>query len=173
MDRVLIGYLDAPLFSFVHFLLFVGYVGIFSIIILSVIKVLDYAFTLKKVFLLSAFLSILAVVLRKYVPGPYTMLLFYVIIMLIIAFFFKVPLIKCFVGVIFALVLSMLSIVLISQNILTFTEFDDVAEENIYILVSVGLTEVFFNLVYVILASRFKNLNLSFMFFNEEKNAKA
>lgn len=173
MDEILKIYLNTPVPFFVYFIFFVGYLCIFAVTVLSVVKVLGCATAVDRVILLSVLLSILAVVLRKFVPGPYTMLLFYVVIMLAVTFFFKMPLRKSFVGVIFALVLSMLSTVLISQNIIIFTKFGVMAEQNIYILVSVGLTEVFFNFVYVILASRFDNLNLSFMFFSEEKNAKA
>lgn len=173
MDEVIKTYLEAPVFSINYLIFFVEYLFLFTVTILSVLKVLDCGIALDRVFLLSAFLSLLAVVLRKYVPGPYAMLLFYVIIMLIVTFFFKVPLLKSFVGVIFALVLSMLSTILISQNALIFTQVGARAEKNIFIFIGMSLTEIFFNLVYVILASRFKNLNLSFMFFSEEKNAKA
>jgi|GEM_PF-2888816 len=173
MDEVFKTYLEAPVSSFVYVVFFVEYLCLFAVTILSVLKVLGCATAVDRVLLLSAFLSILAVVLRKFVPGPYTMLLFYVIIMLTVTFFFKVPLAKSFVGVIFALVLSMLSTILIFQNALILTQIEAMAEKNIFILMGLGLSEVFFNLVYVILASRFDNLNLSFMFFSEEKNAKA
>lgn len=41
-------------------------------------------------------------------------------------------------------------------------------KSNVFLLVS--LTEVIFNLIYVLLASRYENLNLSFLF-SEEENA--
>ena len=173
MDEVIKTYLQAPVFSFVYFMIFVEYLCLFTVTILSVLKVLGCATAVDRVIWLSAFLSILAVVLRKFVPGPYTMLLFHVIIMLTVSLFFKVSLRKSFVGVIFALALSMLSTILITQNVLILTQIGVMAKKNIFIFIGMGLTEVFFNFVYVILASRFENLNLSFMFFSEEKNAKA
>lgn len=89
MDEVIKTYLEAPVFSINYLIFFVEYLFLFTVTILSVLKVLDCGIALDRVFLLSAFLSLLAVVLRKYVPGPYAMLLFYVIIMLTVTFFLR------------------------------------------------------------------------------------
>jgi hypothetical protein len=86
----------------------------------------------------------------------------------VVAFVFKLPLKKAIIGVVFALLLTMLSSVTITMNLLIHTNMRASAWNSFVGFLLMSLTEVFFNLVYVLLAMRYENLNLSFLFAEEE-----
>ena len=76
---------------------------------------------------------------------------------------------KSFVGVVFV-ILTMLSSVTITMSLFIYTNIGIVVRDKSNVFLLVSLTEVTFNLIYVLLASRYENLNLSFLF-SEEENA--
>lgn len=172
MDELIKTYLNTPVFTFVYIKAFLTVFVINYVVISSIIKVVGERTILLRSILLSNFLSILMIVLRKFISTPYNMLLFYTVIPFAIAVVFKLPLRKSFIGVIFALLLTMLSTVAVTMNLLSFTKIINKVQQSFGAFLLVSLTEVFFNLVYVLLAVKYENLNLSFLF-SEEKNAKA
>jgi hypothetical protein len=58
------------------------------------------------------------------------------------------------------------------MNLFIYTNIRASARDSLGLFLFITLTEVAFNLIYVLLAMRYENLNLSFLF-SEEKNAKA
>ena len=103
---------------------------------------------------------------RRFLPSPYNMLLFYVLMVGVVAFVFKLPLRKSIVGVVFALLLTMLSSVTITMNLFIYTNIRASARDSLGLFLFITLTEVAFNLIYVLLAMRYEPQSI---IFSEEK----
>jgi hypothetical protein len=134
----------------------------------SVLKVVGEKIALSKITTISVITAIFITACRRFFPTPYNMLLFYGLMIGVVAFVFKLPLKKAIIGVVFALLLTMLSSVTITMNLLIHTNMRASAWNSFVGFLLMSLTEVFFNLVYVLLAMRYENLNLSFLFAEEE-----
>ncbi|NLY89699.1 MAG: hypothetical protein GX085_08810 [Firmicutes bacterium] len=172
MDKVIHQYLAVSVFSLNYLKFMLTSFVIYLIAVCSIIKVIGEKRELLKVILAATVLALLMPIFRKFVPSPYNMMLFYMLTLFIIAFVFRLPLKKSFVGVAFSLLLTMLSSVTITMSLFIYTNIGIVVRDKFNVFLLVSLTEVTLKLIYVLLASRYENLNLSFLF-SEEKNAKA
>jgi hypothetical protein len=134
----------------------------------SIIRVIGEKGKLPRIILAATILALLMLILRKYVPSPFNMILFYILTLFIIALIFRLPFKKSLIGVVFSLLLTMLSSVTITMNLLIYTNISTAMRDNLDLLILMSPTEVTFNLIYVLLAMRYENLNLSFLFAEEE-----
>ena len=155
-------------FSFAYLMFFLGTFIVYFISLQSVILVVGEKIVLLKTIITSVIMALWMTACRRFFPTPYNMLLFYGLMIGVVAFVFKIPLKKAIIGVVFALLLTMLSSVTITMNLLIHTNMRASAWNSFVGFLLMSLTEVFFNLVYVLLAMRYENLNLSFLFAEEE-----
>ena len=172
MDGAIRQYLAVSVFSLNYLKFVLTSFVIYLIAVYSIIKVIGEDGELLRVITAAIVLSLLTPIFRKFIPSPYNMILFYMLTLFVIAFIFRFPFRKSFVGVAFALLLSMLSSTTITMNLLIYTNIGVAARDNFDVFLLMSLTEVPFNLIYVLLAMRYENLNFAFLF-SEEKNAKA
>lgn len=159
-------------FSFAYLKFVLGTSIVYSISMYSAVKAVGEKILLPKAIIISVIMAFCFTACRRFLPSPYNMLLFYVLMVGVVAFVFRLPLRKSIVGVVFALLLTMLSSTTVTMNLLIYTNIDAATRNNVGLFLFMSLTEVIFNLIYVLLAMRYENLNLSFLF-SEEKNAKA
>lgn|SRR5690554_4809069 len=159
-------------FSFIYLKFVLGTSIVYFISVHSAVKAVGERIILSRAIIISVIMAFCFTACRRFLPTPYNMLLFYVLMVGVVAFVFKLPLRKSIVGVVFALLLTMLSSVAITMNLFIYTNIDAGARDSLGLFLFITLTEVAFNLFYVLLAMRYENLNLSFLF-SEEKNAKA
>ena len=160
------------LLSFVYFEFFLGTSVVYLISLYSAIIVVGEKLVLPRAIIISIIMAFLITACRRFIPSPINMLLFYALMIGVVALVFRLPLRKSIVGVMFALLLTMLSSVTVTMNLFIYTNVRAGVRDNFGPFLLMSLTEVFFNLVYVLLAARYKKLNLSFLF-SEEENAKA
>ena len=172
MDEMARLYLGTPILSLTYLQLVLGSIVVCLITVYCIIKVLREDEKISRIIFAVFILTVLMIVLRKFLPSPNNMLVFHILTLFIIALIFRIPLKKSVVGVVFSLLLSMLSSATVTMNLLLYTNISKATQHNIGLFLFMSLTEVFFNLVYVLLAARYKKLNLSFLF-SEEENAKA
>lgn len=161
-----------PMFSFGYMKFVLGTSVVYFISLCSAIKVIGEKIVLPKAIITSVIMAFCITTSRMYIPSPYNMLLFYMLMICVVALVFRLPLRKSIVGVMFALLLTMLSSVVITMNLFLYTNIHVSARDNFALFLFMALSEVAFNLIYVLLAMRYKPLNLSFLF-SEEENAKA
>ena len=124
-------------FSFIYLKFVLGTSIVYFISVHSAVKAVGERIILSRAIIISVIMAFCFTACRRFLPTPYNMLLFYVLMVGVVAFVFKLPLRKSIVGVVFALLLTMLSSVAITMNLFIYTNMMQVPGQPWFIFVYV------------------------------------
>lgn len=121
----------------------------------------------KKSLSIAFVVTVFAMILRKYVLPPYSMVIIHFFAGLLVVFFYKITLLRGFLGIFFSMVLLSMGAVFASYNLVMLNHARVDQLLNVPVYLCLGYLEYIFNFIYIILVKKHPNLTLKSIFEDE------